>query len=58
MEVIAAQRTQVIGGLPLAAVWSGYERKPAAQIRRSASLLMTLSGSRGLFDNLVGGDQQ
>jgi hypothetical protein len=26
---------------PLGAVWSGYEREPAAQVRRSASLLMT-----------------
>jgi hypothetical protein len=44
LEVIAAQRTEVIAGLPLAAVWSGYGRKPAAQVRRSASLLMTHRG--------------
>jgi hypothetical protein len=46
LEAIAAQRTEVIAGLPLAAVWSGYGRKPAAQVRRSASLLMTRSRLR------------
>jgi hypothetical protein len=33
----------------LAAVWSGYGRKPAAKVRRSASLLMTPSSQSFMY---------